>query len=680
MAYIGNTPESILQGRRATYAFTATSGQTVFSGVDDTGNILDLLQAYSNDVYLNGSRLVENDDFTISGDTLTLTVEASSNDILVITTQNEVANVASYTKAETDSRYINYNGDIVNGDLQVVGDISLGDNNKINLGADSDLQIYHTGGDSLIRDEGTGNFIISTNGTAINVMGVSNSEYMAQFVQNEDVRLYYDNSQKFATTSTGINVTGTVVADGLTVAGNSTFTASTDGTPILILESNNAGGTKENTLQFKDQGALAGDGQQIGKIEFYSSDATSAGVAGYISVLNTQSSTGEFYFGTGVSGSAVDRLNIANNGDISFYEDTGTTPKFFWDASAESLGIGTSSPPSYGSTFTVVQASNSGSGILQAQNTTNSIITEIESEGTRGAVGTRTNHDLVFKTNQTERMRLDAIDGLQIGTDAGNSGANGLHVTGTIIQGAAGLSQQQISINSGNTIQSLVLGVGYTSLKLNPLGGNVGIGTSSPAVRFHVSGSSTYVAGIEGSSAYALLGFKASGTTGTLDDANVAIGANGNTLYFRSGGVERMRLLPSGGITFNGDTAAANALDDYEEGTWTPNVWHNSSNNSTWSVIYGFYRKIGSVVYCWFRLDGGNSGTAGSQLFLTGVPFTPDASNPPAGTFGIWAANDLTPRTGNIFWTSSNVFQIYNGGNGITNQTSYMSGFFSYNA
>ncbi|MFS9669248.1 hypothetical protein, partial [Klebsiella pneumoniae] len=31
-------------------------------------------------------------------------------------------------------------------------------------------------------------------------------------------------------------------------------------------------------------------------------------------------------------------------GDISFYEATGTTPKFFWDASAESLGIGTSSP------------------------------------------------------------------------------------------------------------------------------------------------------------------------------------------------------------------------------------------------------------------------------------------------------------------------------------------------
>ena len=36
-----------------------------------------------------------------------------------------------------------------------------------------------------------------------------------------------------------------------------------------------------------------------------------------------------------------------HNGDISFYEDTGTTPKFFWDASAESLGIGTTLPATY---------------------------------------------------------------------------------------------------------------------------------------------------------------------------------------------------------------------------------------------------------------------------------------------------------------------------------------------
>ena len=54
----------------------------------------------------------------------------------------------------------------------------------------------------------------------------------------------------------------------------------------------------------------------------------------------------DFYIETSdsVNGTNRKRLNIAEDGDISFYEPTGTTPKFFWDASAESLGIGTTSP------------------------------------------------------------------------------------------------------------------------------------------------------------------------------------------------------------------------------------------------------------------------------------------------------------------------------------------------
>ena len=207
--------------------------------------------------------------------------------------------------------------------------------------------------------------------------------------------------------------------------------------------------------------------------------------------------------------------------------------------------------------------------------------------------------------------------------------------------------------------------------------GNVGIGTSSP-----VSTAKTSIKQAAGGGAGSTqLHLEQSNTTDGYDlKCDSADGALAFLRYASGSATERMRILSSGGITFNGDTAAANALDDYEEGTWTPNVWHNSSNNSTWSIKSGFYRKIGSVVYCWFRVDGGNSGTAGSQLFLTGVPFTPNASNPSAGTFGMWAANGLTPQTANIFWSSSNVFQIYNGGNGMSNQTSYMSGFFSYNA
>jgi len=172
MAYIGNGPGSIRQGRRAVYEFTSTANQTAFSGTDENGLTLDLLQANDNDVYLNGVRLIITDDYTISGDVLTLTSGAASGDKLIIMTQDEIANDASYSKAASDSRYINYDGDIVNGTIQIGGsgnNITFADNNKAMFGNDNDLQIYHDGNDKIVSSssyfilEGS-NIILRNNG------------------------------------------------------------------------------------------------------------------------------------------------------------------------------------------------------------------------------------------------------------------------------------------------------------------------------------------------------------------------------------------------------------------------------------------------------------------------------------------------------------------------------------
>ena len=84
--------------------------------------------------------------------------------------------------------------------------------------------------------------------------------------------------------------------------------------------------------------------------------------------------------------------------------------------------------------------------------------------------------------------------------------------------------------------------------------GNVGVGTSSPTVKLHASGSSTYVAGIEGSSTGAFLGLRASGSGGSMADPTVAVGANADNLLFRAGGAERARIT-SGGDLLVGKTA-----------------------------------------------------------------------------------------------------------------------------
>jgi hypothetical protein len=114
--------------------------------------------------------------------------------------------------------------------------------------------------------------------------------------------LQHSSSTKLATTSTGIDVTGTVTADGLTVDGD-TVTANAQN--AVTMEFNSATG-------------------------IISADRTGGNYAD-LSLRTTAGST------------PLERLRISYDGDISFYEDTGTTPKFFWDASAERLGIGTTS-------------------------------------------------------------------------------------------------------------------------------------------------------------------------------------------------------------------------------------------------------------------------------------------------------------------------------------------------
>jgi hypothetical protein len=93
---------------------------------------------------------------------------------------------------------------------------------------------------------------------------------------------------------------------------------------------------------------------------------------------------------------------------------------------------------------------------------------------------------------------------------------------------------------------------------------------------------------------------------------------------------ERMRITSDGylrmasgslGIQFNGDTAAANALDDYEEGTWTPAL--SGYTGTTYGVDgqQGWYTKIGNVVVMHFYIEITSVGTFVTNSRITGAPF-----------------------------------------------------------
>jgi hypothetical protein len=105
----------------------------------------------------------------------------------------------------------------------MTGDVSFGDTKKAIFGAGSDLQIYHDGGNSHIKEEGSGILFIS--GSSEIQLRTATDEVYIQCIENSGVNLRHDNSQKLSTTSTGIDVTGTAEVDTLKFSDNTTQTS-----------------------------------------------------------------------------------------------------------------------------------------------------------------------------------------------------------------------------------------------------------------------------------------------------------------------------------------------------------------------------------------------------------------------------------------------------------------------
>ena len=164
------------------YEYAVTSNTTVFSGADQNGTTL----AYTTGsppkvaVFLNGLLLDWGTDFTATnGTSVTLTSAAVSGDLVQIQA---------------------YKSEIYTG-----SNLTFPDNVKALFGNDSDLQIYHDGSHSYIRDVGTGNLHID--GTRV-ILRSASSANMVKAIGGGAVELYHNAIKKFETTSGGVTVSG----------------------------------------------------------------------------------------------------------------------------------------------------------------------------------------------------------------------------------------------------------------------------------------------------------------------------------------------------------------------------------------------------------------------------------------------------------------------------------------
>ena len=363
--------------------------------------------------------------------------------------------------------------------------------------------------------------------------------------------------------TSNITVNGTVTADGLTSQ------AGANATDILTLSGSAAGRTL--TVQSYD---------------------TTLGGAGFD--INASASAGEITLQTNTK----DRLRVEATGDISFYEDTGTTAKFFWDASTERLGLGTDSP----GTKLEVNGGTSGTDVDIASFTSTSGALSIRCSNLAAGNPTWTlrsftGEPIAFAQATEERMRISSGGHLLVGKtdqdqtntvgfEAKDTGEIGVTTDGT----AAGYFNRKTS--DGDIVQFRKNNTAVGTI--GAFAGDMTIGLGDHKLRFFDSSSA----------------ISPCVDAGGINDNAIDLGVTNS----------RFKDLYLSGGAYLGGVAAANKLDDYEEGTWTPTLTDGTTTVTQTSKL-GSYVKVGNIVSVYFQIVNASVSGLSGGVKVGGLPF-----------------------------------------------------------
>jgi hypothetical protein len=261
------------------------------------------------------------------------------------------------------------------------GDVKIADNKKLILGIPGDdLQIYHDGGNSKITDAGTGDLFIGAD--FLGIESSNHGETMAKFLADGPVKLYYDNVQKFQTTSTGIEVSGgatfsaEVIFDNVISGVRASFVSTASGSTVLSATgkaavagyfASNTGINTNQIVHIRDDYATTSV-NSAGGIKISSSPGND------VFLVKRNETTSSFFGLQNSSGTEFITVNMST-GNMSFNSDTsinrgnqtsgelllgGTTDGGFVDFDGTNLQFNTQRDPNTG---TFINANKSHGGI-----------------------------------------------------------------------------------------------------------------------------------------------------------------------------------------------------------------------------------------------------------------------------------------------------------------------------
>jgi hypothetical protein len=302
----------------------------------------------------------------------------------------------------------------VTGDAEFNGNANFGDSDKAQFGAGNDLQIYHDGSNSYIDDAGAGDlFIRASNNHYLRFM---NGDYAITTSEDGDVGLRYDNSQKLVTTSSGVDVTGTVTATTFQANAGGTFTTASGNDLNIVYPDSRSLFIKEGSTTHVTVNNVGNVGISNTAPDFNLSVGNSSSVNPSIQIMSATNSNAQLLFGDGAGAAGYRGTIVYGNATDSMSFSTAGAERMRI-ASGGNVGIGTSSP---GKLMHLYAASDAAS--LRLENTANSKVWEI----TPANPGVANSGLSIYNvTDDAVALHVDNSNNVGIGTASPTSSSGG---------------------------------------------------------------------------------------------------------------------------------------------------------------------------------------------------------------------------------------------------------------